>query len=140
MPENINDIVLIKSDDKLPTYHLAHLVDDHLMRTTHVIRGDEWLVSVPLHIQLYEMFGYTPLQYCHVAPILKSEDGKKRKLSKRHDPEANVEYFFENGYAKEGLLNYLISLIDSSYEAWMEAHPEKNHRDFPIVLEHMNSS
>jgi len=87
--DNFNDIVLIKSDG-LPTYHLAHIVDDYLMRTSHIIRGEEWLASVPLHIQLFKAFGFQHPQYCHVAPLLKLDNGNKRKLSKRHDPEANI--------------------------------------------------
>jgi glutamyl-tRNA synthetase len=100
MIDNYNDIILIKSDG-LPTYHLAHISDDHLMRTTHVIRGEEWLTSVPLHLQLFAAFGITPPLYCHLAPLLKTEDGNKRKLSKRKDPEANMQFFSENGYAKQ---------------------------------------
>lgn len=87
--DNFNDIVLIKSDE-LPTYHLAHIADDHLMRVSHVIRGEEWLASVPLHIQLFEAFGLQHPHYCHVAPLLKLDNGNKRKLSKRHDPEADI--------------------------------------------------
>jgi glutamyl-tRNA synthetase len=100
MIDNYNDIILLKSDG-LPTYHLAHIADDHLMRTTHVIRGEEWLTSVPLHLQLFAAFEITPPQYCHLAPLLKTEDGNKRKLSKRKDPEANMQFFSENGYAKQ---------------------------------------
>lgn len=87
--DNFNDIVLIKGDG-LPTYHLAHIADDHLMRTSHVIRGEEWLASVPLHMQLFKAFGLQHPQYCHVAPLLKLDNGNKRKLSKRHDPEADI--------------------------------------------------
>jgi glutamyl-tRNA synthetase len=87
--DNFNDIVLIKGD-ALPTYHLAHIVDDYLMRTSHVIRGEEWLASVPLHIQLFTAFGLQHPKYCHVAPLLKLDNGNKRKLSKRHDPEADI--------------------------------------------------
>ena len=94
MFENNNDAVLLKSTDGLPTYHFAMLVDDHLMGITHVIRGEEWLTSVPLHIQLYQVFGFTPPAWCHLPLILKLDEGKKRKLSKRHDPEAAVEYLF----------------------------------------------
>lgn len=89
MIDNYNDIVLIKGDE-LPTYHLAHIADDYLMRTSHVIRGEEWLTSVPLHIQLFSAFGLKHPQYCHVAPLLKLDNGNKRKLSKRHDPEADI--------------------------------------------------
>ena len=89
MIDNYNDIVLIKSDG-LPTYHLAHIADDHLMRVSHVIRGEEWLMSVPLHLQLFKFFNLPAPKYCHVAPLLKLDNGNKRKLSKRHDPEADI--------------------------------------------------
>lgn len=98
MMDNYNDIVLLKTDG-LPTYHLAHIVDDHLMRMSHIIRAEERMPSVPLHLQLFAACGLTPPKYCHLAQILKLDEGKKRKLSKRKDPEANVAYFFENGYA-----------------------------------------
>jgi glutamyl-tRNA synthetase len=98
--DNCNDIVLIKSD-ALPTYHLAHIADDHLMRVSHVIRGEERFASVPLHIQLFTAFELQHPHYCHVAPLLKLDNGNKRKLSKRHDPEADILFFFENGYATQ---------------------------------------
>jgi len=98
MMDNYNDIILLKTDG-LPTYHLAHIVDDHLMRMSHIIRAEEWMPSVPLHLQLFAACGLIPPKYCHLAQILKLDEGKKRKLSKRKDPEANVAYFFENGYA-----------------------------------------
>jgi glutamyl-tRNA synthetase len=98
MTDNYNDIVLLKSDG-LPTYHLAHIVDDSLMRMSHIIRAEERMPSVPLHIQLFNACGLPVPKYCHLAQILKLDEGKKRKLSKRKDPEANVAYFFEHGYA-----------------------------------------
>ena len=140
MIDNYNDIVLIKSDG-LPTYHLAHIADDHLMRTSHVIRGDEWLTSVPLHIQLFKAFNLPHPQYCHVAPLLKiDEEGNKRKLSKRKDPEADVAYFFESGYAPEGIMDYLLTIIDPAYEERQKANPDKNYLDFEVKIEHMNTS
>ena len=139
MIDNFNDIVLIKADG-LPTYHLAHVVDDHLMRTTHVIRGEEWLTSVPLHLQLFGAFGFTAPQYAHLAPILKLDNGNKRKLSKRHDPEADVGYLFEQGFSMQGIIEYLLTIIDSSFEAWQQANPDKNYRDYDIALERMNKS
>ena len=102
VPENDLDIVILKSDG-LPTYHFAHLVDDHLMRTTHVIRGDEWLSSLPLHIQLFESMGYKPPKYAHISPIMKEENGVRRKLSKRKDPEAAVSYYHEKGIPVEAV-------------------------------------
>ena len=139
MIDNFNDIVLIKWDG-LPTYHLAHVVDDHLMRTTHVIRGEEWLTSVPLHLQLFGAFGFEAPQYAHLAPILKLDNGNKRKLSKRHDPEADVSYLFQQGFAMQGIIEYLLTIIDSSFEAWQQANPDKNYHDYDISLDRMNKS
>ena len=137
--ENINDIVLIKSD-ALPTYHLAHVVDDHLMRVSHVIRGEERLASVPLHIQLFTAFWLAYPKYCHPASLLKLDNGNKRKLSKRHDPEADIWFFFENGYASQGIIEYLLTIIDPSFEERQKANLEKNYLDFDIVLEKMGKS
>lgn len=139
MTDNYNDIVLLKSDG-LPTYHLAHLVDDYLMGTTHVIRWEEWLTSVPLHLQLFATFGLQAPMYCHLAPILKSEDGKKRKLSKRKDPEADVWFLFQEWFAPEGVLNYLMTIIDSWFEQWQKDNLDKTYHDFPISLEKMNKA
>ena len=139
MIDNYNDIVLIKGDE-LPTYHLAHIADDYLMRTSHVIRGEEWLTSVPLHIQLFSAFGLKHPQYCHVAPLLKLDNGNKRKLSKRHDPEADIWFFFENGYATQGIIEYLLTIIDPSFEEWQKKNPDKNYLDFEIRLEKMPKS
>ena len=117
-PENNEDIVLIKSNDGLPTYHFAHLVDDHFMRTTHVLRGEEWLPSLPLHIQLFRMMEWTPPLYIHTSTIDKidAETGKQRKLSKRKDPEANVAYFIEDGWPTAAVLEYLGNIAASGYE------------------------
>lgn len=139
MIDNYNDIVLIKADG-LPTYHFAHLVDDTLMRTTTVLRGEEWLTSVPLHLQLFKLFGLQAPHYGHLAPICKLEDGKKRKLSKRKDPEANVEYFFEAGYAPQAVLEYLLTLADSGYEDWQRTNENRSFSDFSFSLEKMNVS
>ena len=117
LPENDIDVVIMKGD-KLPTYHFAHAVDDHLMGTTHVIRGDEWVSSVPLHIQLFVTLGWKAPKYAHFAPLQKTEDGKKRKLSKRHDPEASITYFWEKGYPEGALMEYLLNLINASFEDW----------------------
>jgi len=139
MNDNYNDIVLIKSDS-LPTYHMAHIVDDHLMRVSHVIRAEEWLMSVPLHLQLFEACWLTPPLYCHVSQILKSDEGKKRKISKRKDPEANVEYFFENGFAPQWIIDYLLTIVDPFYEERLINNPDKNFHDYEIHLEKMNKS
>ncbi len=117
-PENNEDIVLIKSNDGLPTYHFAHLCDDHFMRTTHVVRGEEWLPSFPLHTQMFRMMGWTPPLYIHTATIDKidPETGKQRKLSKRHDPEANVAFFLADGWPTEAIIDYLGNIAASGYE------------------------
>ncbi len=108
MPENQTDIVLLKTDG-IPTYHFAHCIDDHLMHTTHVVRGDEWISSVPTHIQLFKVCGFKVPKYAHIAPIMKLDEGNKRKLSKRKDPEAAVSYYLEEGYPKESVLEYLLT-------------------------------
>ncbi len=131
MPENDLDIVILKGDG-LPTYHFAHVVDDHLMGTTHVIRGDEWVSSVPLHIQLFVALGWKAPKYGHYAPLQKLDNGNKRKLSKRHDPEANIVYFWEKGYPEESLVEYLFNLINASFEDWRRLNPDKKAFDFPL--------
>ena len=117
-PENNEDLVLIKSNDGLPTYHFAHLVDDHFMRTTHVVRGEEWLPSFPLHVQLFRMMGWTAPNYIHTSTIDKidEESGKQRKLSKRKDPEANVAYFLADGWPVDAVMEYLFNIAASGYE------------------------
>lgn len=117
-PENNEDTVLIKSNDGLPTYHFAHLCDDHFMRTTHVVRGEEWLSSFPLHVQMFRMMGWTPPLYIHTSTIDKidEETGKQRKLSKRHDPEANVAFFLAAGWPTESVIEYLGNIAASGYE------------------------
>jgi len=116
LPENRNDVVLIKSSDqnpRLPTYHFAHVVDDHLMRVTLVIRGEEWISSVPLHLQLFTLLGFEPIPYAHIAPLMKLEGASRRKLSKRKDPEANVDFYISAGYPAGGVLHYLRGLANS---------------------------
>ena len=117
-PESNEDTVLIKSNDRLPTYHFAHLCDDHFMRTTHVVRGEEWLSSFPLHVQMFRMMGWTPPLYIHTSTIDKidEETGKQRKLSKRKDPEANVAFFLESGWPTESVIEYLGNIAASGYE------------------------
>ena len=117
-PENNEDLVLIKSNDGLPTYHFAHLVDDHFMRTTHVVRGEEWLPSLPLHYQLFRMMGWTPPLYIHTSTLDKidSETGKQRKMSKRKDPECNVAFFLQEGWPIEAVIEYLGNILASGYE------------------------
>ena len=117
-PENNEDLVLIKSNDGLPTYHFAHLVDDHFMRTTYVVRGEEWLPSLPLHYQLFRIMGWTPPFYIHTSTLDKidAETGKQRKMSKRKDPESNVAFFLEQGWPTEAVIEYLGNILASGYE------------------------
>lgn len=131
MPENDIDIVIIKSDG-LPTYHFAHAVDDHLMGTTHVTRGDEWISSVPLHIQLFVALGWKAPKYGHLATLQKIDNGNKRKLSKRHDPEASITYFWEKGYPEVALIEYLMNIINANFEDWRKTNPDKSVFDFPV--------
>lgn len=131
LPENDIDVVIMKGDG-LPTYHFAHAVDDHLMGTTHVIRGDEWVSSIPLHIQLFVALGWKAPKYAHFAPLQKTENGNKRKLSKRHDPEASLTYFWEKGYPEEALIEYMLNLINASFEDWRRNNPDKPAFDFPV--------
>ncbi len=118
VPENNEDIVLIKSTDRLPTYHFAHLCDDHFMRVTHVVRGEEYFGTVALHIQMFHMMGWELPKYIHTATLDKidAETGKQRKLSKRKDPEANVEFFLQEGWPTESVIDYLGNILASGYE------------------------
>lgn len=137
--ENIQDVVLLKTDG-IPTYHFAHAVDDHFMRTTHVIRGDEWVSSVPLHIQLFKACGFRVPKYAHISPIMKEENGGKRKLSKRKDPEAAVTYYAQQGYPKESVIEYLLTLANSNFEDWRRANPKAPQSEFPFNLKKMSTS
>lgn len=139
MPENDQDMVILKSDG-LPTYHFAHVVDDHLMRTTHVVRGDEWLSSAPLHVQLFEMFGWEKPYFAHISPIMKMEGSSKRKLSKRKDPEADVSFYHEQGYPSISVIEYLVNLINSNFEDWRRDNPTEPNTNFKIELERMSVS
>ncbi len=139
MPENDIDHVILKGDG-LPTYHFAHAVDDHLMHTTHVVRGDEWLSSLPIHIQLASMLNIEPPKYAHTAPIMKEEDGKRRKISKRKDPEANVFEFKKQGFPIEAVKQYLMTVINSNFEEWFEKHETEDIDSFQVTFEKMNIS
>ena len=138
-PENDQDIVIIKSDG-LPTYHFAHAVDDHLMGTTHVIRGDEWLSSIPLHLQLFYELGFKAPKYAHIAPIMKNDDGNKRKLSKRKDPEAAVSYYAEQGIPAEAVEEYLLNIANSTFENWRRQNKEASIDEFDLQLNKMSVS
>ncbi len=138
-PENDQDVIIIKSDG-LPTYHFAHAIDDHLMRTTLVIRGDEWVASVPLHLQLFYCLGFKAPKYAHIAPIMKEEDGGKRKLSKRKDPEAAVSYYKEEGIPKESVREYLMNIANSNFEGWRKGNKDKDISEFKFELNKMGVS
>lgn len=138
-PEYDIDIVIIKSDG-LPTYHFAHMVDDHLMRTTHVIRGDEWLPSAPLHVQLFKEAGFKAPKYCHISPMMKNDNGNKRKLSKRKDPEAAVSYYDELGVPPDAVKEYLLNIANSTFENWRRQNKDANIEDFDFHLNKMSVS
>lgn len=137
--DNFLDIVLIKKW-WLPTYHFAHLVDDYLMWTTHVFRSDEWYASQPLHEQLFKVFGFKAPKYVHYAPLIKLDNWNKRKLSKRKDLEADVEYYFKLGYPITAIIDYLANIINAWYEDWRKENKTKNFRDFDFKIEKMSQA
>lgn len=139
-PENDQDTVIMKSDNFLPTYHFAHLVDDHLMHTTHVVRGEEWLSSVPLHIELFKTFGYKVPKYIHIPLIMKQDGDIKRKISKRKDPEASMSFYREKGYPSLAVIESIMTIINSNYEEWHNANPDKTFIDFKFSPKKMSSS
>lgn len=139
LPPNTLDFILLKSDG-IPTYHFAHVVDDHLMRTTHVVRGEEWLSSLPMHIQLFDAFQWEKPVYCHTATLMKMEGNSKRKLSKRKDPELALSYYQEEGYIPEVMWNYLLIILNSNYEEWRMKNSESTYFDFNFTLEKMSNS
>ena len=137
LTQNDQDIVIMKSDG-LPTYHFAHLVDDHFMRTTVVTRGEEWLSSLPIHLELFDTLGFERPKYAHLPVIMKTDEGVRRKLSKRKDPEAAVSYFLEQGYPKYGFIEYLLTIANSNYEAWREQNLDKDFYDFKLSFDKMS--
>ena len=140
-PENDLDIVIIKSTDGLPTYHFAHLVDDHLMRTTTVMRGEEWIPSYPIHHQLFEVMGYKEPRYAHLGLVMKiDENGTRRKLSKRKDPEASVGFYHEKGIPSEATKLYLMTIANSNFEEWLYANPNGKLEDFKMDFSKMSES
>ena len=138
-PENDLDIVIMKSDG-LPTYHFAHLVDDHLMRTTHITRGDEWVSSLPIHVQLFQMFGFTAPKYAHLSPIMKQDGDTKRKLSKRKDPEAAMSYYAELGVPVEAVHLYLMTIANTNFEEWYDHNKDKSLDDFKFDFKKISAS
>ena len=138
-PEYDLDIPIIKKDG-LPTYHFAHLVDDYLMGTTHVIRGDEWLSSMPLHLQLFDIFGFERPKYVHISPLNKKEGNIVRKISKRKDPEFAMSYYYQKGIPLQAVREYLAIITNSDYEDWHMANPDKKIEDFNFQFSKMNKS
>lgn len=137
LQDNDVDVVIYKSDG-LPTYHFAHVVDDHFMRTTTVSRGEEWIPSTPIHLQLFAALGWKAPTYAHLPVIMKLDHGNKRKLSKRKDPEAAVSFFLRQGYPPEGVLVYLMSIANSNFEEWTIEHKSLNVNDFKFSFEKMS--
>ncbi len=135
--ENNVDHVLLKSDG-IPTYHFAHAVDDHLMRTTHVVRGDEWLPSLPFHIQLFQALGFRLPKYVHIGPLMKMDGTSKRKLSKRKDPELALTYYKSEGFPVEAVYEYIMTLLNSNYEDWRRANPAAPSTDFKFSPKKLN--
>lgn len=138
-PENNADIVLLKSDG-IPTYHFAHVVDDHFMRTTHVVRGEEWLSTFPWHLQLFEYIGWKPPKFIHTAHMLKQEGDGKRKLSKRKDPEFGIEYYNKEGFSPKAIIEYLLTILNSNFEEWRLANPDADIDAFAFSVKKMSSS
>ena len=140
VPDNFLDVVIIKQTG-IPTYHFAHVVDDHLMRTTHVVRGEEWLPSLPIHVELFEDLGWDLPVYCHTAQLMKiGEDGNKRKLSKRKDPELSLDFYRKEGYHPAAVREYLLTILNSNYEEWRIENPDAPAEEFAFTTEKMSSS
>ena len=137
LQDNDTDVVILKSDG-LPTYHFAHVCDDHFMRTTIITRGEEWIPSTPIHLDMFRALGWKAPKYAHIPSIMKLDHGNKRKLSKRKDPEAAVSYFLDNGYCPQALLVYLMSIANSSFEEWSIAHKSFDLNEFPFSLKKMS--
>lgn len=141
LTENDQDIVILKSDG-IPTYHFAHVVDDHLMGTTTVVRGEEWLATLPVHLQLFRAMGWKAPKYAHTAQLMKLDEatGGKRKLSKRKDPELALTYYAKEGYPAPCVLEYLMTLLNSNFEEWRRANPDLPMNDFPFSTKKMSGS
>ncbi len=138
MPENDQDIIILKATG-IPTYHFAHVIDDHFMRTTHVVRGEEWLMSLPIHVELFEKLGFDMPVYCHTAQLLKLDNGNKRKLSKRKDPELSLDYYRQEGYHPQAVKEYLLTILNSNFEEWRIENPDAPMDDFRFTTEKMSS-
>ncbi len=139
-PENDIDIPIMKSTNGLPTYHFAHVVDDYLMHTTHVVRGQEWLSSIPIHYELFKTFGFKMPKYIHIPLILKKDGDSIRKISKRYDPEAKMSYYEEKGYPAYAVIEAIMTIVNSNYEAWRTNNPKSSFTDFPFSPKKMSPS
>ena len=135
--ENNVDHVLLKSDG-IPTYHFAHAVDDHLMRTTHVVRGDEWLPTLPFHIQLFKALGFKLPKYVHIGPLMKMDGTSKRKLSKRKDPELALTFYKAEGFPVKAVYEYIMTILNSNFEDWRRANPDASTDDFKFSPKKLN--
>ena len=138
MPENNQDVVILKANG-IPTYHFAHAIDDHLMRTTHVVRGEEWLMSLPIHVELFEKLEFEMPTYCHTAQLLKLDNGNKRKLSKRKDPELSLDYYKKEGYHPQAVKEYLLTILNSNFEEWRIENPDAPMEEFEFTTAKMSS-
>ena len=138
MPENNQDVIILKATG-IPTYHFAHVIDDYFMRTTHVIRGEEWLMSLPIHVELFEKLGFEMPVYCHTAQLMKLDNGNKRKLSKRKDPELSLDYYRQEGYHPQAVKEYLLTILNSNFEEWRIDNPDAPIDDFKFTTEKMSS-
>ena len=141
MPANDQDVVILKANG-IPTYHFAHVVDDHLMRTSHVVRGEEWLMSLPIHVELFQRLSFELPTYCHTAVLMKIDDetGNKRKLSKRLDPELSLDYYRSEGYHPDAVKEYLMTILNSDFEEWRMENQEASLDDFDFSVEKMSSA
>ena len=137
LTENDIDHVLLKSDG-IPTYHFAHVIDDHLMRTTHVVRGDEWLSTLPFHLQLFRALGFKPPKYLHIGPLMKMDGISKRKLSKRKDPELALTFYQAEGFPPESVYEYLMTVLNSNFEDWRRANADADIQTFQFSVKKMN--
>ena len=141
MPGNNQDTIILKANG-IPTYHFAHVIDDHLMGTTHVVRGEEWLMSLPIHVELFTKLGFEMPVYCHTAVLMKvdEETGNKRKLSKRKDPELSLDYYRKQGYHPQAVKEYLLTILNSNFEEWRMANPDADIDEFDFTTENMSSA
>ena len=138
MPENTQDTVILKTNG-IPTYHFAHVIDDHFMRTTHVVRGAEWIPSLPIHVELFTKLGFEMPIFCHTGQLMKiDEEGNKRKLSKRKDPELSLDYYRNEGYHPDAVREYLLTILNSNFEEWRIANPDAPVSEFDFTVEKMN--